>query len=273
MREKIPPDFSLLRLFSSVRMGFISGSATSPDLLALTSWAVLKWPCKTACKCSLWRFPVALIWTKISRRQRKPQFSFSPSLLSAPNTFVPLSGRKQTLYPQTVHTPSCIPTAFWFSFSKIGSVFTCCWDGPAHSSQKHSWYWLTSWNCGRISLMGTLNLLYLQFTVINQCFHIAVPKYTQTKQLEGRILQQFSYHINSCNGIQTGLGRIVSIVTNSNSERVFNEVNYFPSTAFFGFSFTLATALKIYQQVGSGWECTVRGIQLWKPGWRISADG
>lgn len=103
-----------------------------------------------------------------------------------------------------------------------------------------------------------MNLLYLQFTVINQCFHIAVlntvPRYTQTKRLEGRILQLFSYHINTCNGIQTGLGRIVSIVTNSNSERVFNEVNYFPSTAFFGFSFTLATALKIYQQVGSGWE-------------------
>lgn len=106
--------------------------------------------------------------------------------------------------------------------------------------------------------MDMLNLFYLWITVINWCFLIRllnpVPKYTQTKHLEGRILQLFSYHINSCSGTQTSLGRIVSIIMNSNSERVSNEVDYFPSTAFFGFSFTTATALKMYQQVGSGWE-------------------
>lgn len=78
-RKKIQPDFSVLRLSSSGKRGFISGNVTSPDLLALTSWAVPKWPCKTACKYSLRRFPAALIQSKISRRQRKPHFFLRPT--------------------------------------------------------------------------------------------------------------------------------------------------------------------------------------------------
>lgn len=72
--EKIQPDFSVLRLSSSGKRDFISGTVTSPDLLALTSWAMLKWPCRTAWKYSLRRFSAALIWSRTSRRQRKLLF-------------------------------------------------------------------------------------------------------------------------------------------------------------------------------------------------------
>lgn len=69
-----------------------------------------------------------------------------------------------------------------------------------------------------------------------------VPKYANTKLLEGRILWFFSYHIISYSGTQTSLRRIAGVVTNSDSDTGFNEVNYLLSTAFLGLSFARVTA-------------------------------